>query len=98
MKVTYTGALPEGVVYDRDTNTNHEFVKGRAFEVSDELGRRLRDQSPADWASKEYDPAPAKSASKADWEAYRAVQGHVVDGLTKDELIDLPDTPADKEG
>lgn len=37
--------------------------------------------------------APPKSASKDEWAAYRAAQGHDVDGLTKDELVDLSDTP-----
>jgi hypothetical protein len=38
--------------------------------------------------------APAKSAAKADWVDYRKSQGYTdedLKGLTKDELIDLPD-------
>lgn len=34
------------------------------------------------------DDKPAKSASKADWEAYAASQGVDTDGMTKDEIID----------
>ena len=32
--------------------------------------------------------APAKSSSKAEWEAYAASQGVDTDGMTKDDIID----------
>lgn len=37
--------------------------------------------------------APAKSAGKDAWAAYRAGQGHDVEGLTKEQLVELPDVP-----
>lgn len=36
---------------------------------------------------------PALSANKAEWEDYRTGQGHNVEGLTKEDLIGLSDTP-----
>lgn len=97
MKVSYSGASPDVVVYDRDTDTEYVFVHGTAIEVPDELGQRLADQAPADWSAKGYEPGPAVSAEKAEWVAYRGEQGHGTDGLTRQQLIDLPDVPA-KEG
>lgn len=37
--------------------------------------------------------APSKRAKVEVWAEYRAGQGHAVEGLTKDQLIELPDTP-----
>jgi hypothetical protein len=44
----------------------------------------------ADMAKKEAnaDDAPAKSATKAEWEAYAAAHGIDTDGMTKDEIIE----------
>lgn len=97
MKVTYRGPFREPIeVYDAATNTNHGFEHGEAVDVPDELGQRLIDQAPGDWQSEDYDPAPAHSATKAEWVDYRAAQGHDVDGLTKEQLIELPDVPAEE--
>jgi hypothetical protein len=45
-------------------------------------------KNPDSGARADDDARPAKSASKADWEAYAATQGIDTDGLTKDEIID----------
>lgn len=97
MKVTYSGASPDVVVYDRFTDREYVFTAGNALEVPDDLGQRLADQAPADWTAKGYEPGPAESAEKAVWVEYRTAQGHVVDGLTRQQLIDLPAAPARNE-
>lgn len=40
-------------------------------------------------ASDDGDDAPARSATKDEWATHRAAQGHDVDGLTKQQLIDI---------
>ena len=45
--------------------------------------KEARNDAPSDG-----DDAPAKSATKGEWEAYAASQGVDTDGLTKDEIID----------
>jgi hypothetical protein len=97
VKLTYRGELPDGVVLDRDTYREYAFEHGKAFEVPDEFGRRLIEEQPGLYGSEDYSAAPAKSAHRDEWEAYRAAQGHDVDGLTKAQLIELPDQPAQED-
>jgi hypothetical protein len=68
------------------------FPRGEPVEVDDELAARLLGEYPGTFSTGEH---PQVSAPKDVWETFRAGQGHDVDGLTKQELIDLPDTPAD---
>jgi hypothetical protein len=67
------------------------FDVGEPVEVDSDIADRLLDEYPGKFTSGD---TPAKSARKEVWETFRAAQGHDVDGLTRDELIDLPDAPA----
>jgi hypothetical protein len=97
VQVTYRGELPDGVVLDRDTYREYAFEQGKAFEVPDEFGRRLIEEQPGLYGSDDYSAAPAVSAHKDEWAAYRQTQGHDVNGLTKQQLIELPDQPAQED-
>ncbi len=96
MKVTYRGPDGAGVIIP---NAGEDIVAPFEVEVEvpDELGGRLLDEQRAWWLSPGVDASPPKSASKADWETFRAAQGYDVDGLTKDELIELGDVVAVNE-
>lgn len=97
MELTYIGPDGAGVsvpYIDGDIVFAHGVP---VDDVPDELAHRLLDEQPAWWSSPGVDPSPAKSASKDEWVAFRSAQGHDVEGLTKDELIDLPDVPAANE-
>lgn len=95
--VTYVGDYPEVVVWV----TDDEFVvmhQGDTYDVPD--GDRLDaliEQGAVIVAAHGGGGAPPHSATKDEWSAFRAAQGHDVEGLTKAELIDLPDTPANEE-
>lgn len=102
--VTYVG--PYGPATDPDTGDVLPGVRipvdelgnlvwasaGDIIELPDHIADELVERGEAVHTSSA-SGAPPKSASKDDWAAYRAAQGHDVDGLTKDELIALPDTP-----
>lgn len=60
------------------------------------LLRRYHEKGPDGSVAGETLERPAKSASKADWVAYAAQEGHETDGLTKEDLQGLfPEEPAE---
>lgn len=60
-------------------------------DVPDELARAVLAEQPGTFTT---GGTPPKAAHRDVWESFRASQGHDVTGLTKDELINLPDSPA----
>lgn len=67
---------------------------GDTVDLPDDIADELVDRGDFVHASAAADNgAPPQSATKAEWEAFRAAQGHDVAGLTKDDLLALPDTP-----
>lgn len=95
--VTYVGPYTDGVYVQPtpgDIDTRHFVVPGDTIELPDDIAEELVDRGEFVHASSTSESgAPAHSAPKDEWSAFRAVQGHDVDGLTKQELIDLPDAP-----
>lgn len=68
-------------------------VTGDTVDLPDAVADELVDRGDAIHASATGHGEPPQSATKDEWSAYRAAQGWDIDGLTKQELIDLPDTP-----
>lgn len=94
--VTYVGPYPEVVVWLDDDNFA-VMSPGGVYDVPDDVAANLLEQGAVVHASAAGDGAPPHSATKDEWSAYRTAQGHVVDGLTKTELIELPDAPAEED-
>lgn len=92
--VTYVGAHGGGVNVQLEVGQYVYADHSGPVDLPDDIADELVDRGEFVYASAASESgAPAKSASKDDWAAYRTAQGHDVDGLTKDDLIDLPDTP-----
>lgn len=92
-RVTYVGPNTDGVFVQPEFGSRVYAAPGETIDVADDVAGRLVEQGEFIHAAAGGDGAPSKSAPKDDWLAWRAAQGHDVDGLTKDELIELPDTP-----
>jgi hypothetical protein len=92
-RVTYVGPNTDGVVVEPTFGTQFYVAHRETVEVDEDVAERLVEQGEFVHAAAGGDGAPPKGAPKDEWSAYRAAQGHDVDGLTKDELIELPDTP-----
>jgi hypothetical protein len=68
--------------------------RGDSVDLPDDIADELVERGQFVHASSTADNgAPPKSATKDEWSAFRAAQGHDIEGLTKDELVELPDTP-----
>lgn len=108
--VTYVG--PYGPATDPDTGDVLPGVRipvddvgnlvwassGDTVELPDHIADELVERGEFVHASAASDTgAPPHAATKAEWEAFRAAQGHEVDGLTKDQLMALPDTAPSQE-
>jgi hypothetical protein len=92
VKLTYHGQYGE-VVTAGNPGLGEGVVlsAGEPTEVPDELAHRLLAEYPGVYSTGD---EPQQGAPKAAWQSFRESQGHDVSGLTKDELINLPDTPA----
>lgn len=90
--VTYVGPAEVNVQLEVGRYVNVR--PGGTVELPDDIADELVERGEALHASTTSDSgAPPQSATKEEWAAFRAAQGHDVDGLTKHDLIDLPDTP-----
>jgi len=67
---------------------------GVETDVDDDLAHALVAEYPGVYSTTD---TPQHGAPKPVWQSYRESQGHDVSGLTKDELINLPDEPAPAE-
>jgi hypothetical protein len=97
--VTYVGPYHGGVVvHPTEVGAGDELLVGpsETIDLPDDVAERLVEQGDFVHASRSGDGAPPHSALVAEWSAYRAAQGHNVTDLTKQQLIDLPDTPAEE--
>lgn len=99
--VLYVGPQGGGVVIytDRDAGVSGPFVHAThddPVELPDDIADELIERGEVTEVSAATG-APKRNATHDVWEAYRAAQGHDVTGLTKQQLIDLPDAPADVE-
>lgn len=91
MKLTYHGQHGPEVTVGNPGVVEPVFMPaGESVEVPDELAHALLRDQPGTFST---GTTPQKSAPKEAWQSYRADQGHDVEGLTKEELIELPDTP-----
>lgn len=90
MKLTYHGPVPV-VVGNAGLDEQVWMEPGVETDVGDDLAHRLLAEYPGTYSTGDQ---PQHSAPKAAWQSFRESQGHDVSGLTKDELINLPDTPA----
>lgn len=91
MKLIYHGQHgPEVTVGNPGLTEQVVMVAGQEADVPDELGHALIGEQPGVFSTT---ATPQKGAHRDAWAAYREQQGHDVDGLTKQELIDLPDNP-----
>lgn len=94
--VTYVGPYPDVLVWLDD----EKFVvmePGGVYDVPDAVAANLLEQGAVVHASASGSGEPPQSATKDEWAAYRTAQGHLVEGLTKAALIELPDTPVELE-
>lgn len=91
MKLIYHGQHgPEVTVGNPGLTEQVVMVAGVEADVPDELGHALIGEQPGVFSTT---ALPQRSASKEAWAAFREAQGHDVDGLTKEQLIELPDIP-----
>lgn len=91
MKLIYHGQHgPEVTVGNPGVVETVFMAAGVETDVPDELAHALVDEQPGVFSTT---ATPQKSASKESWAAFREAQGHDVDGLTKEQLVELPDTP-----
>ena len=92
MKLTYHGQYgPDVTVGNAALGESAAMSTGEPTEVPDDLAHRLLSEYPGVYSTGD---EPQQGAPKAAWQSFRESQGHDVSGLTKDELINLPDTPA----
>lgn len=93
MKLVYHGQHgPEVTVGNAGEGAQWVLAAGEPGDVPDDVGHRLIREQPGVFSTQAH---PQVSAAKDEWAGFRAGQGHVVEGLTKQELIDLPDDPAE---
>lgn len=91
MKLIYHGQHGPEVMVGNPGAVNPVFMAaGVETDVPDELAHALIDEQPGVFST---GTTPQKGAPRDAWAAFREQQGHNVDGLTKQELIDLPDAP-----
>jgi hypothetical protein len=91
--VTYVGGHGGGVNVQLEVGSYVFADHSGPVDLPDDIADELVDRGEFVYASAASESgAPAKSAGKDDWAAYRMAQGHDVEGLTKDELVALPDT------